>query len=341
MKANIKNIKTVLISRTDAIGDVVLTLPLLGVIKEQNPQVKIIFLARSYTKSIIDSCKNIDQFLNWDELKVLPLNKQVEKIKALNIGMAIHVYPVKEIAQVLKKAKIPLRVGTQSRIYHFLTCNIRPRLSRKNSNDHEALLNIKLCVKAGVLNGENLSKDSLQSHYNLKVAPFWPNKQLPELEKDNRKKIILHPGSNLSAKNWPLNRFAELAKELIIRNDLVFLTGTAAEGAQFRHAFSGLMGENLYDLTGMLSLAELMGFIKSCDSLVAASTGPLHIAASLGINAVGLYPPVRPMHPGRWGPIGARAQVVVYPKSDCSECVGAGACPCMSKITADEVLRKI
>jgi ADP-heptose:LPS heptosyltransferase len=41
--------------------------------------------------------------------------------------------------------------------------------------------------------------------------------------------------------------------------------------------------------------------------LVAASTGPLHIASAVGIHAIGLYPSKRPMHPGRWMPLGGNA----------------------------------
>lgn len=41
--------------------------------------------------------------------------------------------------------------------------------------------------------------------------------------------------------------------------------------------------------------------------MVASGTGPLHLAAALGINAIGLFPTIRPIHPGRWQPIGMKA----------------------------------
>ena len=58
---------TILVSRTDSIGDVVLTLPLVGAIKRYLPSSKVIFLGKSYTKAVIELCDDVDEFLNWPE----------------------------------------------------------------------------------------------------------------------------------------------------------------------------------------------------------------------------------------------------------------------------------
>ncbi|MFM7105313.1 MAG: glycosyltransferase family 9 protein, partial [Flavobacteriales bacterium] len=55
------------------------------------------------------------------------------------------------------------------------------------------------------------------------------------------------------------------------------------------------------------SLDELIQFIGQCQGFVACSTGPMHIAAALGIPTVGLFSPHRPIHPGRWAPLGPNA----------------------------------
>ena len=65
-----------------------------------------------------------------------------------------------------------------------------------------------------------------------------------------------------------------------------------------------------HDLTGRLSLAELIAVLARAGGAVAASTGPLHVAALLGRPALGLYAATRPVHPARWGPLGSRAEVV-------------------------------
>ena len=59
----------ILLSRTDKIGDVLLTLPTAGVIKKHFPDSTIYFLGRTYTEHLIERSSHIDHFLNWDELK--------------------------------------------------------------------------------------------------------------------------------------------------------------------------------------------------------------------------------------------------------------------------------
>jgi len=73
---------------------------------------------------------------------------------------------------------------------------------------------------------------------------------------------------------------------------------------------------------------------------VAASTGPLHLAAALGIKAIGIYPPIRPMHPERWAPIGEKATFLVKDK-ECDECRKQGPCHCMQEILPDKILKQI
>ena len=61
--------KKIVISRTDSIGDVALTLPLAGILKEKFPNTKIIFLGNTYTKPILECCQNIDEIWEWAERK--------------------------------------------------------------------------------------------------------------------------------------------------------------------------------------------------------------------------------------------------------------------------------
>ena len=53
----------ILISRTDSIGDVILTLPVCKILKNYFPQVKIGFLGKSYTRPVIQACSYVDVFI--------------------------------------------------------------------------------------------------------------------------------------------------------------------------------------------------------------------------------------------------------------------------------------
>ena len=92
------------------------------------------------------------------------------------------------------------------------------------------------------------------------------------------------------------------------------------------------VGGQVTDIMGRMNLDTFISFIAHCDGLVANSTGPLHIAAALGKDALGIYPPMRPIHPGRWAPLGPGARVFVLNKS-CSDCKGnAHPCHCITAI---------
>src|SRR5688572_26430253 len=153
----------ILISRTDSIGDVVLTLPVAGVIKKHYPEAKILFLGRTYTREIINLSQHVDGFVNYDDLEKLNTAQRAEYLKASGCDIILHVFPRKEIAFLAKRAGIPLRVGTRNRAYHWFTCNKLLKLSRKKSSLHEAQLNIKLLEFLGI--DTNISLSEVSSYY--------------------------------------------------------------------------------------------------------------------------------------------------------------------------------
>src|SRR5688572_23652310 len=108
-----------ILSRTDSIGDVVLTLPMAGFIKENFPACKIYFLGRSYTKDVIQLSEHVDGFINYDDIEKLESRQKKDYLKGIGADIFLHVFPKKEIAFLAKTAGIPLRVGTTNRLYHW------------------------------------------------------------------------------------------------------------------------------------------------------------------------------------------------------------------------------
>ena len=287
---------SILISRTDAIGDVVLTLPMASVLKEHFPEATIGFLARGYTQPVVEACPAVDVIVDADA-------GLSEGVAAERWDTIVHVFPEPRIAQWASKVGIPLRIGTTNRLYHWWTCNRLVPLSRKHSDIHEAQLNLKLLKPLGI--DKYLGLDELRKLRLLKPVAIIPETIQPLLQTE-QKKIILHPTSMGSAREWGLENFRELAVRLVQAGYSVFITGTQKDQPVLQPLL-GELGDSVHDLSGRLTLPELISFIALCDGLVAGSTGPLHLAAALGIVAVGLYPAERPMHPGRWAPIGPHA----------------------------------
>lgn len=296
--------KHILISRTDNIGDVILTLPMAGRIKELFPEAKISFLGKSYTKPVIDICQHITSFHNYNDIENWSFKEQVDYFKALQFDAIIHVYPNQKVAKIAEKAKIPQRIGTSHRLYHYLYCNERISFSRKNSQLHEAQLNFKLLSPITEDDFIPLIGE-LPKYYGMHTTPSdYPLNS-------HKMNLVFHTKSFGSAMDWPMERYIELCELLDPEKFHVYFTGTSKESALISPYIQELIRNGrATDLTGQFSLDQYIQFIQSCDGLIACSTGPLHIAASLGKNALGFYSSHRPIHAGRWSPIGNKAQFI-------------------------------
>lgn len=319
--------KKIILSRTDNIGDVVLTLPMAGAIKKQITDSQVFFIGKAYTKPIVESSIFIDKF--FDRAEVLQEPNLLRSIEATTI---VHVFPDKAIANLAKKLKIPHRIGTSHRIFHWLTCNDLPNIGRKHSHLHEAQLNLKLLASLKLRSDYELSE--ITDLYGMsKITPLDPS--LAKLIHSQKFNLILHPKSKGSAREWHLKNYDSLIKSLDTNTFECFITGTEAEGEKIRQEMPTIF-EKAKDLTGRLSLAQLISFINACDGLVACSTGPLHIAAALGKKAIGLFPPIRPMHPARWQAIGKKAQTLCVEKY-CEDCRKSTDCYCIQAISPLQV----
>jgi ADP-heptose:LPS heptosyltransferase len=326
------SLSRIIISRTDSLGDVMLTLPLAGLCKQLYPNCEILFLGRTYTQSILSCCADVAQIITLDELQQMSLPQQISAIQNLRVDAIIHVFPNKQVAKLAKAAAIPLRIGTSHRIFHWTTCNKMVHLSRKKSLLHEAQLNLALAKPLGIGTNYTLEEIAELVHFQAKTINF-DAKSLLDKQRFN---LVLHPKSKGSAREWGTGNFARLIELLPVDKFNIFITGTQTEGDAVRDKLITPYPDKVTDLCGKLSLDELITFLANTDGIVAASTGPLHIAAMLGIHAIGIYPPIRPMHAGRWAPIGKNVKIFTETQA-CEKCRKSANCECMRKIRPEMV----
>jgi ADP-heptose:LPS heptosyltransferase len=332
------SLKHILISRADNIGDVILTLPLAGILKQHFPSVKITLLARDYVRAIAENCIHIDAFESWDALSAMSQSDAISRIQQLNIDAVIHAFPKKQIATLIKKANVPVRIGTSRRFYHWFTCNKRINFSRKKSDLHEAQLNLKLLSAFNVNTEYDLK--TISNYIGLHCSNHLPE-NISEKIKSDRFNLIIHPFSNGNTREWPVSHFIELIQSLPSDRVRVIITGSQKENARIE---SEIMPHcpTAINFAGQCDLTTFITLIAHCDGLVANSTGPLHIAAALGIHALGLFPITKGMDIKRWAPIGAKAEVITA-DANCqnASCVGKNDCVCMESITVEHVKNSI
>ena len=292
-----------IISRVDNLGDVVLSLPVAGALKEYFPETYVYFLGKEYTRPVIENCRFVDSWLNWDEICSDP-----SKLNDTGADTILHVFPQRQVAEAARDAGIPFRIGTSHRLYHWTTCNRLVNLGRKNSRYHESQLSIQLLRPLGIRRTYKLHE--ISSLYGWKELPP-PKTPYKNLFKTDRFNLMVHIKSYGNAKEWPSSSYLELLRSLPSDRFNFILTGTADEGEAIRAEIPEIFDlPNVHDICGRYTLEDFIRLIQIADGMVAGSTGPLHVAAACGIRTLGLYPGSRPKHPGRWGPVGIRTEVI-------------------------------
>jgi len=310
-------IKHIAISRIDAMGDVILTLPVCIYLKLLVPDIIITFLARSYTQPLINSCTAVDHFINYDELEALSKDEQINLIEQRKIDVIVHEFSNEKITALARQAGIKIRIGRTSKYYNFINCNKLVKLKRKSSDLHEAQQMIYLLKPLGAIHIPTIGTLA-----NLYEDSFKPRTELPValnlyLNKD-KFNLIIHPKSNGHGCEWVMDNFTQLIQELPQEKFNIIITGSASEHQLFK-TWIPQLPDHVIDLSGKMTLNELIAFVSKADGLLASGTGPLHLAAALGIHTLGLFPAEpRPVNAIRWAPLGKKAEHIESDSDDLS-----------------------
>ncbi len=300
------NANNIAIVRTDKLGDMVLTLPLCRAVKNRFPTANLNLIASSYTKPLVDNLDILDNTYFIEDYQK-GINSILEENK-----FDVIFFPRPRFNEYLAafKNKVPLRIGSGYRLYSFLL-NYPVYEHRKESKFNEAEYNTHLL--SHILNEiveTELVKPNVRAEDLKKINKILDSKLLDK----NKRFIIVHPGSGGSAYDWDIKNFAILAKKLNHKNVQIVLTGNKNEKAICKSILDSC--PECIDLSGEINLYELIALISKSSVLIANSTGVLHIAASLGIAVVGLYPNTAHISQKRWGPYTDNKIIVSPPNND-------------------------
>jgi ADP-heptose:LPS heptosyltransferase len=298
--------RRIAVIRTDRIGDLVLTLPMFGVLRRQVPRAELHLVCREYAAPAAAGVDTVDQVHLVDRepggLRALLVERQFDAA-FLPRGRPAEAWDA-------VRAGVSLRVGSGYRWYSFLY-NHRVYDHRSQARFHEAEYNTRLV--ASVL-GEPvetlLQRPSLDRAAVARVGAVLTDLRVP----DGARILVLHPGTGGSTREWPARCFGEMATRLLEggRVDIALVTGTGGETGACRAVVEECAAAR--SLCGALSLPEMMALVARASLLVANSTGVLHLAAALGTPVVGLYPATpRSLSPQRWRPWTDRAVVLTPP----------------------------
>jgi heptosyltransferase I len=120
---------------------------------------------------------------------------------------------------------------------------------------------------------------------------------------------LINPGAGWGAKVWPVERFAEVARGLIVRGYRVLINAGPQEEVMADKIVKGTLGNAIPLST---KLEQLIAITRRTALCIAGDTGPLHLASALGRPVIGIFGPT---DPSRNGPFGTRFKVLRSPIS--------------------------
>lgn len=311
----------ILVVRTDRVGDVVLATPLIRALRKTFPDSYLAALVRPYTRDVLLHNPHLDEILVDDPAGAHAgrsgFRAQAAMLRSKKVDTALLLLPTERMAWMLFAAGIRTRIGVGTKLYQALTFMRTVSRNKYVPLRHEADYCLDLGRAIGV-RSTDLTTEVFITDDERRVAAA--RLRGAGLQGATSVLVGMHPGSGRSAPNWRIDRYAELSGEILKRHPsaTIVVTGSEAE-REFSRAFTGLTSTRVIDLVGALTLRELMAVVSHCSLLVSASTGPMHIAAGLGVPTVSLFCPLTACSPRLWGPLGNRSEVLLPSEGYCQE----------------------
>ncbi|MCB0340708.1 MAG: glycosyltransferase family 9 protein [Pseudobdellovibrionaceae bacterium] len=313
-----KKYKKLLLVRLDRMGDLVLTLPV-----DSHPDLKDTECFWIIPVGLDFIVQNRPFRTITKKLSFFDFFRFVKWLRQENFSASVVFHAPWWMSLALFLARIPWRVGPLSQWHSFLFFNKGIRQKRSECQYHELDYNYLLLE-------QGLDLQKLPQHLPLELHAEPPENLSP------RSYVVVHPGMGGSARNWPLAYYKNLIESLS-ESTSVFVTGTNMDREWLEPLKKNTkVNENIKWLDGQLSGTDLLRLLKGAKTVVAPSTGVLHLAAALGVHTIGIFSPITVQKPDRWGPKGPRA-LTIAPAVDCPgyfKCIGE-KCPhydCMEKI---------
>ncbi len=338
LTAHREDFKRILIARTDRIGDVLLSTPVIKALRERYPQAYIAMMVSPYARDIVEGNPYLDKVIILDKDRKhkswLHSVKFIRGLKKNKFDLALILHPTNRVHLLTFLSAIPKRVGYGRKLGFLLTDRIKH--AKQLGEKHELEYNLDLLRYLGIeLKDKNL---------------FIPIK--PEAEKwvaelfrqeginDTDKLLALNPAASCPSKIWPAERFAQTSDLLAQKYGFKILIIAGPKDTRLADNLINHMRSKAVNLAGKTSVAQLASLLKRCTLFLSNDSGPVHIASAVGTPVISIFGRNQAgLSPRRWGPVGERDKILH--KASCIECL-AHNCQkefaCLKAISVDDVV---
>ena len=291
-------IKRILVSRTDKIGDLILSIPSFFMLKKMYPNAEIVAIVRKYNKDIVKNLPYVDRSVIIDDYNKAEL---LEKIAYFKADVFIALYNDSYIAALARASKAKIRIGPISKLSSFFSYNKGVLQKRSNSIKNEGQYNLDLVAKL------DRKRFAVLYELNTKLILTDENKKVADtFFKENSiegKCLVVNPFIGGSAKNISDEQYVSILKKVKSKMpDLnIIVTSYISDEERNEKLCKDIGKDKIFSFSNGASILNTASIIDRADIYFGASTGPTHIAGALGKRIVAIYPNKKTQSPTRWG----------------------------------------
>ncbi len=331
--------KRILIVRTDRIGDVVLSTPVIKALRDAFPASFIAMMVSPYTKEMVEGNPYLDETILFDKDSrhkgFWSSMRFALTLKKKKFDLALMLHPTNRVHLITFFAGIPRRVGFNRKLGFLLTDRISHE--KQLGERHESEYNLDFVRFLGIEPEDKSLFVPISGE-----AEKWVDELLSRVGvKESDRLLVIHPGASCPSKIWPNDRFALVADRLIEKYGFKVFIVAGQKDLALAQQVADQMHHPITNLAGEISLAQLTSLLRRTHLFISNDSGPVHIASALGLPLISLMARNEPgLSPKRWGPLGAHSRML-HKQVGCIRCL-AHHCKrefaCLKAISAKEVL---
>ena len=330
----------ILVVKLDHLGDVLLATPVFSNLRQVYPNTELHALTGAWSRVVLEKHPDVSKVIQYNSPAFC------------RTGQPTSLKQTFQLYRELRRQKYDLMVELRSdwRTVWFAFLRLTPkRLDRaalqvanklglaQFTGTHETTRNLDVLKQAGIPIPIQTTTFSMTTEDEKWASDFLAAHQI------DRKHLLIaiHPGSPIELKRWLPGRFAELADWLIAQKGAQILFVGVKDEIQIITDIQARMRGASINIAGETTFTQLASILHKCNIFIGNDSGPMHLAAAVGIHTIGLY---GPGDPTRFGPVGAKCQTIRR-KLDCPPCSGTtcrfGEEGCMSKIQVTDVIQTL
>ncbi len=324
--------RRILITRTDRLGDVLLSTPVIKNLRDSLPGAYIAMMVKESLVDLLIGNPYLDEVIAFDKSKkhkgIINSLAFIKYLKEKRFDSVLILHPTVRVHIIAFLTGIKERMGYDIKFGFLNTCILK---HEKNlGQKHEIEYVLEFLKEIGISYPDKTMYMPIYSE-----AEAWAERFLKENGLNNSKIVLIHAQASCPSRLWPQEDYNYVAERIINNYKARIVYVGEKRDDKIKE------GDGILNFTGKTTISQLASIIKHIDLLISNDSGPVHIAVALGTPVISIFGRNQPgLSPKRWGHSNSKS-VFLHKDIGCEVCL-AHDCKngfvCLNAIKPQDVL---